>query len=217
MAHNDNKIRVRVDFCAFYRRFLPQIEGATSILSGEKILTQRDDRGGKSLVLDTSAFIAGFDPFAVTNPVYTVPAVRQELTSNSMIYTRFRTAIDSGKLQVRKPTDISLAEVDKSSEAVGDIRFLSEVDKQVLALALQLKGQGANPMVVTDDYSMQNVSNQLGLEFAPLMTFGIRYRLNWIIYCPACHRQYPVGHRMKACQACGTQLKRKALRKTPLR
>jgi len=146
-----------------------------------------------------------------------VPAVGRELASNSMIYTRFRTAIDSGKLQVRHPTDASLVEVDKSSEAVGDIHFLSEVDKQVLALALELKSQGEDSLIVTDDYSIQNVSNQLGLEFAPLLTFGIRYRLNWVIYCPACHRQYPADYRMKTCQACGTELKRKALRKTPIR
>jgi UPF0271 protein len=134
-----------------------------------------------------------------------------------MSYTRFRTAIDSGKLHVRQPAETSLAEVDKSSEAVGDIRFLSLVDKQVLALALELKGQGENSLIVTDDYSIQNVSNQLGLEFTPLMTFGIRYRLNWVIYCPACHRQYPPDHKMKTCQACGTELRRKALRRTPLR
>jgi UPF0271 protein len=133
-----------------------------------------------------------------------------------MIFTRFRTAIDSGKLLERTPTDASLAEVDKSSEVVGDIRFLSETDKQVLALALELKHQGEEPLVVTDDYSIQNVSNQLGLEFAPLMTFGIRYRLNWIIYCPACHRQYPADYKLKACQTCGTEVKRKPLRKTPL-
>jgi UPF0271 protein len=133
-----------------------------------------------------------------------------------MIYTRFRTAIDSGKLRERTPTDTSLAEVDKSSEVVGDIRFLSETDKQVLALALELKRQGEVPLIVTDDYSIQNVSNQLGLEFAPLMTFGIRYRLNWIIYCPACHRQYPADYKLKACQTCGTEVKRKPLRKTPL-
>jgi UPF0271 protein len=152
----------------------------------------------------------------VTNPVYTAPAVRQELASNSMIYTRFRTAIDSGKLQVRTPTDTALAEVEKSSEAVGDMRFLSEVDKQVLALALELKRQGEDPLVVTDDYSIQNVSNQLGLEFAPLMTFGIRYRLNWTIYCPACYREYPADYKLKTCQTCGTEVKRKPLRKTPL-
>lgn len=169
------------------------------------------------MVLDTSAFIAGFDPFAVTDEVYTVPAVRQELASNSMIYTRFRTAIESGKLHVKAPRAVFLTQVNKSSKVVGDMRFLSEVDKQVLALALEIQHGGARSLIVTDDYSIQNVANQLGLEFAPLATFGIRYRLNWMIYCPACHREYPTDYGFKTCQVCGTGLKRKPLRKTLLR
>jgi len=167
--------------------------------------------------LDTSAFIAGFDPFAVADATYTVPAVRQELASNSMTYTRFETAIESGKLQVKTPKAVFLTQVDKSSKVVGDIRFLSEVDKHVLALALEIQHNGASSLIVTDDYSIQNVANQLGLEFAPLATFGIRYRLNWMIYCPACHREYPTDYKFKTCQACGTELKRKPLRKALLR
>jgi len=168
-------------------------------------------------VLDTSAFIAGFDPLAITDMIYTVPAVGQELASNSMIYTRFKTAVESDKLQVRTPSGVFLRRVNESSKAVGDVLFLSEVDKQVLALALELKSFGENPLIVTDDYSIQNVANQLDLEFAPLMTFGIRYRLNWIIYCPACHREYPADYKSKTCEACGTELKRKPLRRTPVR
>jgi len=167
--------------------------------------------------LDTSAFIAGFDPFAIADQLYTVPAVGQELASNSMIYTRFRTAVDSGKLRVKAPASIFIRRVRESSKAVGDVLFLSEADNQVLALALELKHLGENPFIVTDDYSIQNVANQLGVEFAPLMTFGIRYRLDWIIYCPACHRQYPADYKAKTCQACGTELRRKPLRKTLLR
>jgi len=168
-------------------------------------------------VLDTSAFIAGFDPLAITDMVYTVPAVGQELISNSLVYTRFKTAVDSYKLQMRTPSKLFLGRVRESSKVVGDVRFLSEVDMEVLALALELKSFGENPLIVTDDYSIQNVANQLGLEFAPLMTFGIRYRLNWAIYCPACHRKYPADYKLKTCQACGTELKRKPLRKTLLR
>ena len=167
-------------------------------------------------MLDTSAFIAGFDPLSITDVVYTVPAVGQELISNSIIYTRFKTAVESRKLQIRTPTSGFVERVKESSKTVGDVLFLSEVDKQVLALALELRNFGGNPVIVTDDYSIQNVANQLGLEFAPLMTFGIRYRLNWIIYCPACHREYPADHKRKTCQACGTELKRKPLRKTLL-
>lgn len=175
------------------------------------------ERERKTLVLDTSAFIAGFDPFSVTDFIYTVPAVRRELASNSMIYTRFNTAIESGKLQVRTPAGGFLNQVDASSKTVGDLRSLSEADRRVLALALELRQQGQNPVVVTDDYSIQNVADQLGLAFVPLITFGIRYRLNWIIYCPACHREYPADSKLKTCEACGTELKRKPLKKTPLR
>jgi UPF0271 protein len=174
-------------------------------------------RGSQTLVLDTSAFIAGFDPFAITDVIYTVPAVGQELASNSLIYTRFRAAVDSGKLHVKAPNRMFLNRIQESSKEVGDILFLSEVDKHVLALALELQHLGVSPTIVTDDYSIQNVANQLGLGFAPLMTFGIRYRLNWIIYCPACHRQYPADYKLKVCEACGTELRRKPLRKTLLR
>lgn len=171
----------------------------------------------EAIVLDTSAFIAGFDPHTIKDTVYTVPAVGQELTSNSLSFTRFKTAMESGKLHLRTPKTVFLNEVKESSKTVGDTLFLSSVDLQVLALALELKNAGENPLIVTDDYSIQNVANQIGLKFAPLMTFGIRYRLNWIMYCPACYRKYPSDYKPKKCEVCGTELKRKPLRKTLVR
>jgi UPF0271 protein len=80
---------------------------------------------------------------------------------------------------------------------------------QILALALELKAAGYNPQVVTDDYSIQNVATQMGIEFASLATFGIRRLLEWIRYCPACHREYPANYSSTKCTACGTDLKRK--------
>jgi UPF0271 protein len=169
------------------------------------------------LVLDTSAFIAGFDPFGVTDPVFTAPAVGHEVVSNSIMYTRFRTAVESGKLQVKAPSTLFVDKVAESSKALGDVLYLSDTDKQVLALALELKNGGEDALIVTDDYSIQNVADKLGLGFAPLMTFGIRYRLDWMIYCPACHRKYPTDYKPKTCETCGTELKRKPLKKTLLR
>lgn len=171
----------------------------------------------KAIVLDTSAFIAGFDPHVITDTVYTVPAVGQELTSNSLPYTRFKAAIESGKLHQRTPRTVFLQEVKESSKAVGDMLFLSSVDMQVLALALELKKAGENPSIVTDDYSIQNVANEINVKFVPLMTFGIRYRLNWTMYCPACYRKYPSNYKPKTCEVCGTVLKRKPLRKKLVR
>jgi len=168
----------------------------------------------KIIVLDTSAFIAGFDPLTIQNEQYSVPLVKDELVSNSLPWTRLTTAIGSAKLKIKQPNAEFVEKVREASKKVGDILSLSEADQQVLALALELKGSGYTPLIVTDDYSIQNVANQIGVEFAPLMTFGIRYRLHWILYCPACHKKYPTDYKLKTCEVCGTILKRKPLTKT---
>jgi len=166
--------------------------------------------------LDTSAFIAGFDPLSVGERQYSVPIVRKELASKSMPWIRFNAAVENRKLRVRTPKISFLRKVKEASENVGDVRYLSEADMHVLALALELKSAGLDPLIVTDDYSIQNVANQIGVNFTSLMTYGIRFRFDWILYCPACHRKYPSEYKFKSCEVCGTELKRKPLRKTPL-
>lgn len=143
--------------------------------------------------------------------------VKGELIPNSLPWVRFNTAIESGKLKVRTPNICFLDRVKEASKTVGDMRSLSDVDMQVLALALELKTEGHDPLIVTDDYSIQNVANQLNVNFTSLMTFGIRFKLHWILYCPACHRKYPPDYKHKLCEICGTQLKRKPSRKTQVR
>jgi UPF0271 protein len=166
------------------------------------------------IVLDTSAFIAGFDPLTIQSEQYSVPLVREELISNSLSWTRFTTAVGSTKLKIKQPSVEFVDKVREASKKVGDILSLSKADQQVLALALELKSAGYSSLIVTDDYSIQNVANQIGVDFAPLMTFGIRYRLHWILYCPACHKKYPSDYKLRTCEVCGTVLKRKPLKKT---
>jgi UPF0271 protein len=133
-----------------------------------------------------------------------------------MPWTRFNAAVENRKLRIRTPRNSFLQEVNEASRKVGDVRYLSEADLQVLALALELKRAGFHPFIVTDDYSIQNVANQIGVNFTSLVTYGIRFRFNWILYCPACYRKYPSDYKFKSCEVCGTKLKRKPLRKTPL-
>jgi len=166
--------------------------------------------------LDTSALIAGFNPLSISETQYSVPAVKKELVPNSMPWTRFNAAVENRRLIVRTPRSSSLQEVREASGRVGDARYLSEADLQVLALALELKNVGLHPLIVTDDYSIQNVANQIRVNFTSLMTYGIRFRFNWILHCPACFRKYSSDYKFKSCEVCGTKLKRRPLRKTPL-
>ena len=169
------------------------------------------------LVLDTSAFLAGFDPFVIRENQVTSPKVQEELSRISPIRARFETAIENRKLVVKNPAYKFLDAVKTHAKRGGDYFFLSETDLEVLALALELKQENYNPKIVSDDYSIQNVATQIGVEFISLATFGIRRSLKWERYCPACYRKYSSAFRSAECIVCGTKLKRKPLRevKTP--
>ena len=166
--------------------------------------------------MDTSAFIAGFDPLAVQKEQYTVPEVRKELISKSIPWMRFNAAVENKKLTVKIPKSSISLKIREASKKVGDMRNLSKADMQILALALELKGSGLYPLIVTDDYSIQNVANKIDVEFTSLVTFGIKFRFKWILYCPACYRKYPSEYKFKACEVCGTDLKRKPNKKSRL-
>jgi UPF0271 protein len=129
-----------------------------------------------------------------------------------MTFLRFKTAVESGRLRILTPSEESFKKVKTSAIAVGDSFLLSDTDFQVLALALELKANGCNSQIITDDYSIQNVATQTGIGFASLATMGIRRLLNWKRYCPACHREYPSNYSESECKICGTSLKRKPIR-----
>lgn len=167
------------------------------------------ERRRRVLVLDTSAFIAGFDLFSIEDEQFTVPLARDEVSSGSMPSLRLRAAVESGKLKVKAPDERFVQHVRNASKSLGDACCLSDTDLQVLALAFQLKEAGFQSILVSDDYAVQNVANRLGMQFAPLITFGIKYELQWLVYCPACHRKYPHDYLHKTCRVCGTRLKRK--------
>jgi UPF0271 protein len=164
------------------------------------------------MVLDTSAFLAGFDPFLLNKDQVTAPTVEEEIRANSMSWVRFKTAVEYGKVKVKPPSEEYWKKVKASAKKVGDAFFLSETDLQILALASELKAEGYTPQIVTDDYSIQNVATQMGIEFMALATFGISHLLEWIRYCPACHRKYPADYKSTTCEICGTALKRKPQR-----
>ena len=170
----------------------------------------------KAIILDTSALLSGFDPLLIGEEQYTVPAVKRELRENGMTWIRFKTAVENGRLKLVEPNQIFMKKVKDAAVKVGDQFFLSEVDQQILSLALQLKNQGYASSIVTDDYSIQNVADQLSIEFVSLATFGIRLRLIWTRYCPACHKEYAPDHTSTTCNICGSQLRRKAKRKKKL-
>jgi UPF0271 protein len=171
----------------------------------------------KAVVLDTSAFIAGFDPSSIDADIYSVPAVREELVEESLPKIRFDAAVEKGRLRLIEPSLQYINAVKESSRDVADLPYLSQTDIQVLALAVQLRQEGFIPTIITDDYSIQNVACKMNISFAPLLTFGIRFYLKWTVYCPGCRKRYPSDCKLERCEVCGTQLRRKPIRKRLIR
>jgi len=171
----------------------------------------------KVIVLDTCVFIMDYDPLTVNQEQYTVPQVINELNQNSVGRLRLLIAVQQGRVKVKMPTKKFIDMIEDYSIKIGDSLLLSDVDKNVLALAKELMEEGHNTILLSDDYSIQNVADSVGLKYFSLSTLGIRHRYNWELYCPACHKVYPQTHKMSSCEVCGTKLKRRIKTKSPLR
>ena len=109
-------------------------------------------------VLDATVF---FSEICITADLYTTPLVVQEL-SDFRSRCRFELMQTQG-LNVREPARESVGRVVQASVRSGDAGVLSPADIEVLALAAEL---GAS--VYTDDFAIQNVAFELGIESRPV-------------------------------------------------
>ena len=54
----------------------------------------------KAIIVDTTAFIAGFNIYSVHGEVYSVPEVAKELIGDSISKLRLKMAIEDGRLKL---------------------------------------------------------------------------------------------------------------------
>ncbi|MDI6883607.1 MAG: hypothetical protein QMD00_00450 [Hadesarchaea archaeon] len=159
----------------------------------------------RTLVLDTSAVIAGFVPGLAEAEQVTVSEVLEE-ARDLCSKLELETAVLAGKVKVVEPSKNSLTEVRTKVKHTGDV--VSGTDVKLLALALDLKGEGAE--LVTDDYAIQNLASLFDIPYRRVAMPGIKEVLRWEAVCPACGRRYPPS--MIKCLTCGSKLVRKPRR-----
>jgi endoribonuclease Nob1 len=164
----------------------------------------------KRVLLDTSAFIQGYN-MSPEEDYYTVPEVLDEIREE-LGRMRYEGAKASGKLRQMQPEERWVKELEAKARASGEAHKLSTTDKQLLALALQLKTDDDVPTIVSDDYSVQNMASRLGLRFVAQVTRGIKKVYEWSIYCPGCRKRFDSPQEDNVCPICGTELKRKPRR-----
>jgi UPF0271 protein len=162
----------------------------------------------KALVLDTSAILSGFAVHMSDTLLFTTSEVLNELQSGKVESSSQVPLINEGSVRVLMPSETSIRSVNEAVDAAGE-ESLSGTDKSLIALALDLKNRGYEPVLVTDDYALQNSAEIMGLRFQPYVEKGITHRYRWRLICPGCFREYKFSDRMQSCPVCGTKLKKR--------
>lgn len=178
---------------------------------GIKFLASNESK--EILILDTSAFLGGYNPNLINMEQRTIPEVLNEVKTPS-IRSIIDISIVSGKLHLHSPSSDSIEEIKKVGELSGDNFVLSEIDIKILALALEVRQDGFKPTLITDDYAIQNAAGKLKINFKPIIEKGIQNLIQWTIYCPGCKKNFPSKLKTKICPNCGTPLKRFSSKKS---
>lgn len=151
----------------------------------------------KGFVLDTSVLYYGKDLPAGYELVIS-PGVVRELEREGMAQ-RLELLLAT-RVRVSSPSKRSLAKVEAEARTTGDSSRLSETDKEILALAMDLGYQ-----LLTDDYSIQNLATVLGVPYRGFDQKGITKVLEWEARCTGCGKA--LGPEAKECDVCGSPVR----------
>ncbi len=170
----------------------------------------------KILIFDTNIFLTGIDFNLIDGFIYTTPSIIKEIDverykdKNRNIMNRVQAAIESKKLIIRTPSEEYMDDVNTKAKTTGDLNALSRPDKELIALTLELINDSNQDIILyTNDYSMENVCVELGIDFSPLGKKGIKSKRIWEVYCPFCKEVHPVEDLNKICETCNSRLKRR--------
>ena len=160
------------------------------------------------MVLDTSAIIS-----------WPITALSGGVITSGQIDEIMRHSPERGEIMdslgviICNPNNEYLEQVTSMAKITGDISGLSRNDLSLLALSKEY-----NSVLVTDDYRMQNVANNMNIKWKPVIMDGITEIWNWELKCKGCSKVYAAPkdtserrNDFGVCSDCGSplQLKRK--------
>jgi len=122
----------------------------------------------------------------------------RDLVSRNFI----QAAIGQKSLSIRNPESAALKEISLRSKELG-LR-LSDADKSILALALELRSRKRSFTLITDDRSVQNLASALKFRFIDVLHGRISETLKFSKNCPVCGKEYTSY--VEECEDCGTRL-----------
>jgi|YelNatPaOPRAMG01_1025707.scaffolds.fasta_scaffold12645_2 UPF0271 protein len=163
-----------------------------------------------SFILDTSAILSGILAKQLEGNVWITEEVLSEIKQfelNMLV----NTYIETGILNIGHPSISSIHKVINVAIKLGEISVLSKADISILALGIDLSLQGENVIILTNDYSIQNVALELGIKYKPIGKQKISRKITWLYYCQDCG--YSARVITNSCPKCGSKnIKRTVVR-----
>lgn len=153
--------------------------------------------------LDSSAFLNGAD--CPPGRSRTTDSVLAEFRPGGRAWARVERFRAAG-LVVEAVDSKSLQKARERARQAGSLGRLSPADLDLVAAALGAPGPA---VVVTDDYTIQDLADRVGLRWQAIHTPGIRARLDWTARCTGCGRSFPPDGAGAACPVCGAEVRRK--------
>jgi len=157
------------------------------------------------IIIDTSAIFSGKQLNFENKKIITIENLKKEIKAGGKDYRNFQYLIEKG-LIFYKPSKESKEYIDEISKKTGDYGRLSEIDKEILALALDIKKQDEEPVILTDDYSIQNMAEELKIKYENISQKGITKKYKWICKCKGCGKKYKDN--INICLICGSETKK---------
>ena len=167
-------------------------------------------------IFDANIFLTGIDFNVIEGIIYTTPSVIEEIKAsrykekNRNIINKIYVAIETRKLNIRSPKKDYVIKIGEVSKKTGDFNALSDADKELIALTLELiEKQGERVKIYSNDYSVENLCSELNIPYSPLFKDGIETKIIWEIYCPFCRNVLKAEEINKICEICGSKLRRR--------
>jgi len=158
----------------------------------------------KVFIIDTSAILSG-KPINIIGDMVTSSSVSDEFSPGGRSYRSFQFLVEKG-LKVMFPSSESVNKINRKSVEIGEENRLSKADKDILALALDfLKLNNKEVIILTDDYSIQNIAVVFKIKFESVNQIGITKKFKWSYRCQGCGKKFK--EHINICPICGAEIK----------
>jgi UPF0271 protein len=107
-------------------------------------------------------------------------------------------------LEIVPASENSSQIVRERAKEFGLLKRLSQADISVIALAMDLKGKGY--LVLTDDYTVQNLLEEFCIPYCSVLMEGIREKIKYEKECSNCGKPYHIETKRKKCDVCGEKI-----------